>query len=196
MNIILASKSPRRREILESLGVKFQILTADADEQSDITEPERLVKMLAKRKGRAVVATLDSASLRDTLVIACDTVVFKDGKILGKPINAEHAKDMLKMLSDSEHFVFSGLYLLYNGKEETCAARTRVVFDALSDSDIERYIALGEPFDKAGAYAIQGKACVFVKEIEGDYLNVVGLPASLLYNVLRQSFGIDLYNVE
>lgn len=196
MNIILASKSPRRREILESLGVKFQILTADADEHSDITDPEQFVKALAERKGRAVIDMLSSAELRDTLVIACDTVVFANGEILGKPKNAEHAKAMLKTLSDGEHFVFSGLYLFYNGKEERCAESTRVVFNALSDSDIERYVALGEPFDKAGAYAIQGKACVFVRRIEGDYLNVVGLPASLLYNVLRQKLGIDLYCTE
>lgn len=195
MDIILASKSPRRKEILESLGLQFRIITADADESSDIKDPEQLVMTLAERKGEATVARLVDTDTDNTLVIACDTLVCLDGEFLGKPRDAADARRMLRSLSGREHFVVSGLYLWFGGRVAHAAAKTKVIFESLSDAEIDGYIASGEPFDKAGAYAIQGRACVFVRSIDGDYLNVVGLPANLMYKTLKEELGIDLHNV-
>jgi septum formation protein len=190
MRIILASKSPRRREILENLGLKFEIIVADADECCDIRDPEKLVETLAERKGRAVRAKLEVAD--DCLIIACDTLVFAEGEFLGKPKDTNDARRMIKMLSGRSHKVVSGIYLYHGGKEFTAAAVTKVVFDELDDGEIENYISTSEPYDKAGAYAVQGLAGVFVRGIEGDYFNVVGLPVNLLYKTLKNEFGIDL----
>lgn len=191
MKIILASKSPRRREILENLGLKFDIIVADADETSDIREPAVLVETLASRKGRAVLEKLGDVSA-DTLIIACDTLVYADGEFLGKPRDRSDAERMIRKLSGNYHSVVSGIYLYFKGREVTAAAETRVVFDPLTENEIDAYLGTSEPYDKAGAYAIQGKAGVYIKGIEGDYFNVVGLPVNLLKNTLKERFGIDL----
>ena len=190
MRIILASKSPRRKEILENLGVDFEIIVADADEDCDIKEPCDLVMTIASRKGKAVLDSLGDAAKEDVLLIACDTLVYACGEFLGKPSDNDDAARMLKMLSGSAHEVISGLYLYYNGKEVRRAESTKVFFDEMSDVDIQKYIESGEPSDKAGAYAIQGKASAYIKGIEGDYFNVVGLPAHLLLKTLKEEFGI------
>ena len=190
MRIILASKSPRRKEILENLGVKFEIMVADADESSDITDPELLVQALAKKKGRAVLEKLEDPS--DCLLIACDTLVYAEGELLGKPRNKEDAVRMMRLLSGRSHAVVSGLYLFCEGREVGVAAVTRVTFDELTEDEIEDYVNTAEPYDKAGGYAVQGKACVFVSGLEGDYFNVVGLPVNLLYRTLKKEFGIDI----
>lgn len=194
MKIILASKSPRRREILENLGLKFEIIVADADECCDIREPEALVEALAERKGRAVLAGLEDAS--DCLVIACDTLVYAEGEFLGKPKNKDDARRMMKLLSGRDHKVVSGIYLYHGGRSVTAAAVTKVIFDELDEGEIERYISTDEPYDKAGGYAVQGLAGVFVKGLEGDYFNVVGLPVNLLYNTLKKEFGVDLNSLK
>lgn len=194
MRIILASKSPRRKEILQNLGIEFEIITADADESSDITDPDLLVTTLAQRKGRAVLETL-SSNKEDCVVIACDTLVYANGEFLGKPRDRDDAYRMLKMLSGAEHFVVSGIYVFAGGKEAVAAARTTVVFDTMSERDIEWYIDSGEPFDKAGAYAIQGKASAYIHGIKGDYFNVVGLPVNLLCCTLKEQFGIDINDI-
>lgn len=191
MKIILASKSPRRREILENLGLKFDIIVADADETSDIREPAVLVETLASRKGRAVLEKLGDVSA-DTLIIACDTLVYADGEFFGKPRDRSDAERMIRKLSGNYHSVVSGIYLYFKGREVTAAAETRVVFDPLTENEIDAYLGTSEPYDKAGAYAIQGKAGVYIKGIEGDYFNVVGLPVNLLKNTLKERFGIDL----
>ena len=190
MRIILASKSPRRKEILENLGLDFEIIVADADESCDIKEPCELVMAIAARKGRAVLETLGDEAEKDVLLIACDTLVYAGGEFLGKPRDNADACRMLKMLSGSVHEVISGLYLYCGGKEVRRAESTRVFFDEMSDADIRKYIESGEPCDKAGAYAIQGKASAYIKGIEGDYFNVVGLPAHLLLKTLKEEFGI------
>lgn len=190
MRIILASKSPRRREILENLGVKFEIITADCDESCDVSDPEEKVMTIAARKGRAVLDTLEASS--DVLIIACDTLVYARGEFLGKPKDAEDARRMLEMLSGDSHSVVSGIYLYRNGKEIRRATSTSVIFDEMSKKDIEDYISSGEPMDKAGAYAVQGRASVFIKGLEGDYFNVVGLPVNLLAKTLRECFSIDI----
>ena len=191
MRIILASKSPRRREILQNLGIEFEIITADADESSGITDPDLLVSTLAQRKGRAVLDLLDGAD-EERMIIACDTLVYANGEFLGKPRNRDDARRMLNMLSGAEHFVVSGIYVCVGDKEAVAAARTTVTFDNMSERDIEWYLDSGEPFDKAGAYAIQGKASAYIRGIEGDYFNVVGLPVNLLCNTLKKEFGIDI----
>ena len=190
MKIILASKSPRRKEILENLGLKFDIITADADESSDITNPDKLVTTLAERKGRAVVEKLDDKS--DRLVIACDTLVYADGEFLGKPKDRSDAERMIKLLSGKKHSVVSGIYLYLNGKEVTAAAQTGVVFDEMTDSEIAEYINSPEPYDKAGGYAVQGLASVYISGLEGDYFNVVGLPVNLLCKTLKKEFDLDI----
>jgi septum formation protein len=190
MRVILASKSPRRKEILENLGVKFEVVVADADESSDITDPELLVQALAKKKGRAVLEKLEDPS--DCLLIACDTLVYAEGEFLGKPRDREDARRMMRLLSGRSHAVVSGLYLFYGGKEVGAAAVTRVTFAELTEEEIEDYVNTAEPYDKAGGYAVQGRACVFVSGLEGDYFNVVGLPVNLLYRTLKKEFGINI----
>lgn len=201
MKIILASGSPRRREILENLGLKFEISVADADERSDELDPCKRVMALAAIKGRATLENLrgngadklrEGDALHDTLIIACDTLVYAHGEFLGKPRDEADAKRMLLSLSDSEHEVISGIYLYLNGKEITRAASTAVVFDRMSEEDVDRYVEGGEPMDKAGAYAVQGKAAAYIRGIRGDYFNVVGLPVNLLRNTLRECFGVDI----
>ena len=195
MRIILASKSPRRKEILENLGIKFEIITADADESSDIRDPRALVTELASRKGRAVVQKLGNEA-DGCLIIACDTLVYANGEFLGKPHDRQDAERMLLMLSGSEHYVVSGIYARICGKEATDAAFTKVIFDEMTASDVENYLDSGEPYDKAGAYAIQGKASAYISGIEGDYFNVVGLPVNLLCKTLKSQFNIDITDLK
>ena len=188
MKFILASKSPRRREILADLGLEFEIITADTDESCDLTDPRAFVEELALRKGRAVADGLNE----DTVVIESDTVVACGGKILGKPSDRADAARMLDMLSGSRHDVISGIALISKGKEAVASEVTHVIFDKLSDSDKEIYLNSDEPYDKAGAYAIQGLASMWIKGIEGDYFNVVGLPVKRLHDLLLSEFGIDM----
>ena len=188
MKFILASKSPRRREILSDLGIKFNIITADTDESCDISDPRGFVEELALRKGRAVADCLDD----DTIIIASDTVVACGGEILGKPRDKADARRMLDMLSNSKHDVISGIALISRKKETVASEVTHVIFDKLTESDKEIYLNSNEPYDKAGAYAIQGLASMWIKGIEGDYFNVVGLPVKLLHDTLKNEFGIDM----
>lgn len=194
MRIILASKSPRRKEILENLGLNFEVIVADADENCDIKDPCALVEEIASRKGRAVVDGL-SSGCDDTLVIACDTLVYAEGEFLGKPRDREDAVRMMKLLSGKEHSVISGVYLWYSGKEATCFAETKVSFDGIADGVIESYVDTPEPYDKAGAYAIQSTASIFISGIKGDYFNVVGLPVNALCNTLKEKFEIDIFEI-
>lgn len=181
MRVILASKSPRRSEILKNLGLDFEIITADTDETSDIKTPELLVKELAKRKGSAVLKQLDTF---DGLVISADTVVVVDDEILGKPKDKYDAFNMLKKLSGRAHRVISGISLSLYGKTVTDFEETFVYFSELSDSQIEKYVATNEPNDKAGAYAVQGIASLWIDKIDGCYFNVVGFPTRLFYKLL------------
>lgn len=182
MKLILASKSPRRYEILKNLGYDFTVLTQPTDENSNLTSPKDLVMELAYRKAKAVAEKCDDESV----VLGCDTVVAIDGKILGKPKDEQDARNMLEMLSNNVHSVYSGLCLIKGDKVLTNFCKTDVYFDKLSQKDIDWYINQNEWEDKAGSYGIQGKASVFVKRIDGDYFNVVGLPVNLLYNMLKQ----------
>ena len=176
MNIVLASASPRRRELLAKAGLDFTVRVSDAQEYIvPGTPPHEAVMQLAQQKAVAV-----AQNSPDDLVIGADTVVVYDGEILGKPKDTADAARMLRMLSGSTHTVYTGVCLAHAGKAETFFEQTQVTFYPLTDAQIESYIATGEPMDKAGAYGIQGRGCTLVRGICGDYFNVVGLPVAAL----------------
>ncbi|MBQ7501044.1 MAG: septum formation protein Maf [Clostridia bacterium] len=192
MKIYLASKSPRRREILNNMGIDPVIIVSDADENIDSPDPEKTVTELALRKVRAVADKIPE----DALAIAADTVVYADGEILGKPKDDEDARRMLEKLSGRRHSVYTGVALTYCGMTVSGCEKTEVCFRKLSESEIREYVDSGEPRDKAGAYAIQGRAAFFVSRIVGDYLNVIGLPVCLCAGLAAGEFGIDLFSAE
>ena len=183
--IILASASPRRRDLLLGMGLTFTVKCADVDES--IPEgmwPQEAVEMLSRRKAEAVPS-------EDAVVIAADTVVALGDLILGKPQDEAHARRMLCMLSGRTHEVFTGVTVAYRGKLLTDSAATSVTFRTMTDDDITAYIKTGEPMDKAGAYGIQGLGGALVTEIEGDFDNVVGLPCRLLAEMLSKITAKD-----
>ena len=194
MNLILASASPRRKEILSALGVDFTVRTADADETCDLTDPGRRVETIALRKGRAVEEALraEGTLTPDTVILASDTLVTLDGEFLGKPEDAEDARRMLRLLQGRAHTVASGLAILRDGRAVTAHELTEVVFASMSEEEIEDYLHTGESFGKAGAYAVQGHAARYITGLRGDYFNVVGLPVRRLYETLQSGFGITL----
>ncbi len=194
MRYILASKSPRRREILQNIGLSFTVLTADADETSSTADPITLAEELALRKGEAVRKALSEKKelASEDIIISADTVVAFGNEILGKPRDRADARRMLKLLSGKRHRVISGVALIRNGKSFVSHSETFVCFDEIDDDAIERYLDSGEPFDKAGAYGIQGLASVWVNRIEGCYFGVVGLPINVLDRLHRECVGISL----
>ena len=197
MKLILASGSPRRREILQNLGIPFEVVTCETDEGCDLTDPAAYVRELAARKGEAVRELLRGrgVNLRDTLILAADTVVAQDSTILGKPADRADAVRMLTDLSGREHAVYSGIALLCGEEIATAAERTAVHVSPLSAQEIARYVATGEPDDKAGGYAMQGLFSPYIRGIEGCYFNVVGLPVHALFKLAKEAFDIDLYSL-
>ena len=188
MGIVLASKSPRRKELLSLLGVDFKVLSADVDETINETLPViDEIKRLSCDKAKAVLVQ----AAKDDLIIAADTVVALDNCVFGKPENRDEAKRMLKTLSGKTHKVITGVTVISGNKTDTRAAVTEVTFRKLSDREIDAYIDTGDPFDKAGGYALQGVSCIFVSGISGDHFNVYGLPLTMLANMLR-SFGVEI----
>lgn len=203
--IILASQSPRRKELLEQIGLEFEICPAKGEEVITKTIPEEVVMELSKQKAEEVAAMVSSYSEAhreittpsDILVIGADTVVAYDGKILGKPKDEADAKAMLTMLSGNTHSVFTGVTLVLIDKsgragELVFYEKTDVKMHEMSEEEIDRYIATGEPMDKAGSYGIQGKCAIYIEKIDGDYNNVVGLPITRIYQELKK-IGIDIY---
>jgi len=188
--IILASGSPRRKEILNMFGIEFDIQTSDIVERVNPQEsPEQVVMALAFEKGFDIASKSDAESI----IIAADTIVYHEG-IMGKPKDFDEAYTMLSELSGTEHYVYTGVAII-----EACSDRkyvdyvkTKVTFKTLSDDTIKAYIDSEEAWGKAGAYAIQGLGACLVESIEGDFYNVVGLPISKVSDILSQQFGIDL----
>ncbi len=189
MELILASGSPRRRELLTRLGLAYSVRKADIDESMDPSRgAEAEVARISRAKAEAVRSTLPE----DALILAADTVVCLDDAILGKPKSPEEAAAMLTSLSGRSHLVRTGVSLLQGSRCLTEVETTEVFFRDLSPEEIAAYVASGEPMDKAGAYGIQGLASVFVSSIRGDYFNVMGLPLCRLSRMLAQ-FGVSLF---
>ncbi len=191
---ILASNSPRRRELLAMLGMEFEVVVSDCDEnvEKEMT-PRELVCELAMRKARSVADSLGFDG--DFIVIGADTVVSEGGRILGKPKDREDAKQTFLSLSERENSVFSGIALVgrINGREHSVsdAVETRVIFGRVSERDAEFYASTGEGLDKAGSYAVQGIGGFFVDALYGDYYNVVGLPIARLRSLLKEEFSLE-----
>lgn len=180
--IILASASPRRRELLATAGIEFEICVKDVDETvPEGTLPPDAAEMTATKKALA-----SAVEHSEDIVIGADTIVVADGKILGKPRSNEDAIAMLTMLSGKEHTVITGVCIACNGKTEVFHKESKVRFYPLTDKEIADYVATGEPMDKAGAYGIQGKGSVLVEGIEGDYFNIVGLPVASTVRAIRK----------
>ena len=171
-HIILASASPRRKEILELADLEFDVMPSDAQEITTKTAPNEVVMELASIKAKDIY----KKSEKQSMIVGADTVVAYQGQILGKPTDEADAKRMLTMLSGQTHEVYTGVCVIEDGKTKTFYEETKVTFYEISDEQIDYYIKTGEPIDKAGSYGIQGKAAVFIKGIEGDYYNVVGFP--------------------
>lgn len=192
--IILASASPRRRELMENMGLSFTVKVSEADESAVDTDvcPEIYVQELALLKAAAVAK--DVIKNKNAVVISADTVVVNNGKILGKPKDEADAKRILRSLSGRTHSVYTGFCVMRLCDAFTVCknVRTDVVFKKLTAEKIEKYVKTSEPMDKAGAYGIQGLGAMLVEKIDGDYFNVVGLPISELAEVLETEFGFEL----
>ena len=202
--IILASASPRRKELLEQIGVEFEVCPAKGEEVITSTIPEEVVQELSRQKAEEVAAMVSSykenheelMTPQELIVIGADTVVALDGNILGKPVDEADAVRMLSMLSGKTHSVYTGVTIVVvdennRAGELSFFEKTDVTMCDMTQEEIQWYVDTKEPMDKAGAYGIQGKCAIFVKEIKGDYNNVVGLPVSHLYQELKR-LGINL----
>ena len=192
MKIILASKSPRRKELLSQVGYTYECVVSEKEENTDAVQPSDVVKELSQQKAEDVCAKIEKEGQmeEDCLVIGADTIVAKDSEIFGKPKDTEDAKRMLSALQGREHSVWTGVTLIYlrdgKKKKKVFAEETKVHMYSMSEQEIEEYIRTKEPDDKAGAYAIQGYAAKFIKKIDGDYNNVVGLPVARIYQELKK----------
>ncbi|WLR44088.1 Maf family protein [Bacillus carboniphilus] len=181
-HLILASKSPRRKELLKLITPSFDVIASDVSEHLDEeVSPHETVSTLSERKAKAI-----AQKYVDSFVIGADTVVCFQGEILGKPHTPKHAKEILNLLSGRKHQVFTGVTIIHNNINETFFVETSVTFRSLEKDEIDSYIETKEPFDKAGAYGIQGYGALFVEEVHGDYNSVVGLPVSRTYLVLKE----------
>ncbi len=190
--IILASGSPRRKEILTQIGADYEVIVSDCEENAESTEPDKLVKELSGRKAAAVAEKVSGAAV----VLGADTVVSFEGKILGKPKDKEDAERMIAMLAGKTHQVYTGVSLIIkeeNGESKTIAFAecSEVRVEAMTKRQIAEYVATGESADKAGAYAVQGMFAPHIGGIRGDYYNIVGLPVAGIYKRLYE-IGIDL----
>ena len=181
-DVILASASPRRKELLSLMCENFRVIPSDCDEKipEDVT-PELAPEYLSGIKCRCIASVYDLS-----VVIGCDTVVICDGEVLGKPVDEADAIRMLKMLSGKTHHVVTGVTLGRGCRYSSFSVDTAVTFRELSDQEIKAYVKSGEPMDKAGAYGIQGRFAAYIKGIDGDYANVVGLPVGRLYQEIKR----------
>lgn len=190
--IILASESPRRKEIMDQMGIDYETIPSQVEEVVEDTRPSDMVEALATIKAKDVANRLKE---ENCIIIGADTMVFHRGQALGKPKDREEAVLMLKSLSDDVHEVYTGICIIIrsNDKEESIifSESTKVIVQPLSPEEIEDYVDTKEPLDKAGAYAIQGKFGIYIKEIRGDYYNVVGFPIAKIYEKLKE-YGINI----
>lgn len=196
--IILASGSPRRRELLSQIGLSFTVRVSEADEHTEETKPEKLVCILSERKALAVWDELTEEEKKESILIGADTVVAVDDRILGKPADETEAFRMIELLQGRSHQVYTGVTILGQGglqpladETNTCSIQKKQFFEKtdvlvypMSEEEITAYVKTGEPLDKAGAYGIQGSFAAYIQGINGDYSNVVGLPVGRLYHEL------------
>lgn len=188
MKILLASASPRRKELIRFISDEIRIIPSTCEENvPGNLNGRETVEYLSLLKGNDV----KNKAEKDETVVSADTVVCLDGKILGKPKTEAEAFSMLRFLSGKTHSVYTGVTLIKGNRALTFSQETKVTFYELTDTEINEYTATGEPMDKAGAYGIQGKGCLLIKEINGDYLNVVGLPVSLLKRKIEEFTNED-----
>ncbi len=203
-HIILASGSPRRKEIMETMGIPYQVISSDVKEETEETEPAKMVQALASLKANAVLPQVKrlakeygpSEEQPEYIIIGADTMVFYKEHVMGKPRNEQDAARMLRLLSDDTHEVYTGVSLIVLRKDGTeeewkLAVCTKVVVSPLTEEQIKDYISTGEPMDKAGAYAIQGRFGIYIREIIGDYYNIVGFPIAKIFDTLLEH-GINL----
>lgn len=192
--LILASASPRRKELLKNVGYDFSIEVCDLEEKSDKTKPYELVMDLAKNKAKAI---MDMHSGEDVIVLGADTVVANDGEILGKPRDLEHAREMISSLQGKKHQVYTGVCISWNDEKVnqhlTFYEKTDVEVYPMTEEEIDTYVATKECEDKAGSYAIQGLFSPYIKGISGDYNNVVGLPVARIYQEIKK-LGLVITN--
>lgn len=199
--VILASASPRRKEIMEIMDIAYKVVTEEVEEVTKEYIPGEMVQALAKLKTCAVAKKIEKChEYKETIIIGADTMVFYKEHALGKPRSKGDAFRMLQMLSDDVHEVFTGVSIIIKNpdgsvEEISFAVETQVHVNPLTEQQIQAYIETGEPMDKAGAYAIQGQFGIFIKEIKGDYYNVVGFPIAKIYDTLLQR-GIDIKNLK
>ena len=187
--IVLASASPRRKEILEITGLKFSVCASDYEEDLDLSlKPHKLARFLSLKKAEAV-----ANKYKDAIIIAADTFIYYKNRLLGKPHTEKEAKKMLGLLNGKVHSVITGFTIMDTGSGQIVSKSevTKVYFKKLTDEEISAYVSSGEPLDKAGAYAIQGLGAVFIEKIDGDFFNVMGLPLSALAESLKK-FGVDV----
>ncbi|RPH64692.1 MAG: septum formation inhibitor Maf [Acidobacteria bacterium] len=191
MRVVLASESPRRAELMRAAGFEIEVVPSGVEERRRAgEEPEAYVRRLAVAK--ALTAT---ACDGDTPIVAADTVVLADGRLLEKPADDHEAADMLRLLSGRTHEVLTGVAVRFRDQQREHVERTRVRMARLGEAEIAWYVATGEPLDKAGAYAAQGLASRFIEAIDGSYSNVVGLPVAAVYQLLRELLGSDTLSV-
>ncbi|MDY5576106.1 MAG: Maf family nucleotide pyrophosphatase [Lachnospiraceae bacterium] len=191
MKIILASKSPRRRELLSQIGLEFECMASEKQEEITSHIPSEIVEHLSVQKAEDICAQMEQEqSEEEILIIGADTIVVKENQVLGKPKDREDAKKMLKALSGASHSVWTGVTLIYlkegKKKKRTFSEETKVTMYSITNDEIDEYVAGGEPDDKAGSYAIQGQGAKFIKKIDGDYNNVVGLPVARVYHEIQK----------
>ncbi len=186
MKIILGSKSPRRKELLEQMGISFEVYLLEVEEDiNDFTNSKDYVRKTALKKGKAI-----SQIFPKDLVICADTIVVHQDRILEKPKDKEEAYQMIHELQGDTHFVYTAVYLGVNDQVELFVEETKVTIDSMSESEIEEYINTKEPYDKAGGYAIQGFFGKYIQKIDGDFYNVMGLPVNRLYQEIKK-LGLD-----
>jgi len=187
--LVLASQSPRRKELLKRLNVPFEVIGSDIEEKFDLNlSPDQVAQSLAFQKASHIAKKYPNAQ-----VIGADTIVVYENQILGKPHDENEAFQMISMLSGNTHHVITGVSIINSENQVTFYEKTEVTFWPLSEDEIKSYIQTGEPYDKAGSYGIQGLGSLFVKEIKGDYFNVVGLPIARLYRELKKlNFPLSL----
>ncbi len=180
--VILASASPRRKEIFKLIGIKALQMPSHIDEDMVYDNPIKLVKFHAENKAKEIRKKVDN----DYLIVAADTIVYQNNEVLFKPRNIHQAADFLTQLSDASHYVYTGVAIAYKNNLISDYEKTRVEFNPLSAREIEEYIKTKEPMDKAGAYGIQGYGSQFIKRVSGCYFNVMGFPITLFYNMLKR----------